>query len=135
MINIRKLLEENGLPSSDLTEGPVPLFLVIRNIDKLLACAGTEIYPPFALLRSLAVRPEFRKRGFGAELLTAIENLLISKGVQSVYLLTTTAEDYFAGKGYILSNRNIVPSTISATNEFRSLCPASAVCMVKHLGK
>jgi len=135
LTRIRQILEENELPFSDLTAKPLPLFLVIRNNEKPVACVGTEIYPPYALLRSLAVQTDFRDRGFAARLLDDLEQRLLLKAVQSVYLLTTTAEKYFTGKGYILTDRNSVPAAISATNEFKSLCPASAVCMVKHLGK
>ena len=130
---IQKILKENDLPYSDLQEENLSTFLVIRTDNDLIATIGTEIYQPDALLRSLAVMPAYRNKGYAAGLVAAIENFLITRGVQSLYLLTTSAEKYFTRIGYTVSDRKKVPETISATNEFKTLCPDSAVCMVKHL--
>jgi amino-acid N-acetyltransferase len=43
-------------------------------------------------------------------------------------------EGFFARRGYHKVGRDAVPAAIKETVEFQSLCPASAVCMVKHLG-
>jgi amino-acid N-acetyltransferase len=51
-----------------------------------------------------------------------------------MYLLTTTAEGFFARRSYEKVDRDAVPGVIKETAEFQSLCPASAVCMVRHLG-
>ncbi len=56
-----------------------------------------------------------------------------SQGVRDVYLLTTTAEDFFARRGYVRIGREKAPRTIRSTREFADLCPASSAFMVKHL--
>jgi amino-acid N-acetyltransferase len=48
-------------------------------------------------------------------------------------LLTETAEKFFRAIGYEVIDRRHVPEEIKQSAEFRSLCPASAVCMSKLL--
>ena len=48
-------------------------------------------------------------------------------------LLTETAEKFFRAIGYEVIDRRHVPEEIKQSAEFRSLCPASAVCMTKLL--
>jgi amino-acid N-acetyltransferase len=62
-------------------------------------------------------------------LVTAIENYAQSQGMAHLYLLTTTAVDFFVGQGYRRIARDAVPAPIQATEEFRSICPDSAVCL------
>ncbi len=56
-----------------------------------------------------------------------------SRGVEAVYLLTTTVKESFARRGYHPIDRNGVPGAIKETAEFQGLCLTSAVCMAKHL--
>ena len=46
-------------------------------------------------------------------------------------LLTQTARDFFAHLGYRVIERTEAPEEVQGSEEFRSLCPASAICMVK----
>jgi amino-acid N-acetyltransferase len=48
-----------------------------------------------------------------------------------LYLLTTTAREFFAGRGYRAIDRADAPERIRGTTEFSDLCPASATAMVK----
>lgn len=54
-------------------------------------------------------------------------------GVEEVYLLTTTAEGFFARLGYERVEREGAPESIRGTKEFSSICPSSAVLMRKLL--
>ena len=56
------------------------------------------------------------------------------RGLDALYLLTTTAEHYFPRFGFARVERGAVPSETGATVEFRSACPASAVAMARPLG-
>ena len=49
------------------------------------------------------------------------------------YLLTTTAEDFFARRGYVRIARDEAPETIRATREFADICPAGSAIMRKVL--
>jgi amino-acid N-acetyltransferase len=57
----------------------------------------------------------------------------LSKGVEQLVLLTEAAEQFFHAIGYEAIDRSSVPEAIKQSAEFRSLCPASAVCMTKYL--
>jgi amino-acid N-acetyltransferase len=48
-----------------------------------------------------------------------------------LHLSTTTAAPFFEHKGYVVADRNEAPPLIAATEQFRSLCPASATYLAK----
>ena len=62
-----------------------------------------------------------------------IENYAKAKGVNDLYLLTTTAEHFFIGLGYVYADRTVAPQKIKLTKEFSDLCPDDAVFMRKKL--
>jgi amino-acid N-acetyltransferase len=95
---------------------------------------GLEIKKQNALLRSLAVDADYRNRRIATSLVGEIEDYAKSKEVDTLYLLTMTAEAFFEKCGYRRIARDSAPTEIQETTEFRNLCPASAVCMVRHLG-
>ncbi|WP_437717056.1 hypothetical protein WMF45_11955 [Sorangium sp. So ce448] len=51
-----------------------------------------------------------------------------AKALEAVYLLTTTAADYFRGLGFASASREAVPAELAASPEFAGACPASATC-------
>jgi len=130
---VKQLLEEARLPTSDLTEAHLEHFLGCGENGALEGVVGLELYPPLALLRSLAVTPIFRSRGLGATLLAEAERYARSREVKEIYLLTTTAERFFARAGYERIPREAAPQAIRETQEFSSLCPASSAVMRKRL--
>jgi amino-acid N-acetyltransferase len=71
--------------------------------------------------------------GIGSQLVEHAERYARSRGVESIYLLTSTAEKFFGGRGYAHTERASAPASIRGTREFASLCPASSAFMVKHL--
>ncbi|MFZ1643195.1 MAG: GNAT family N-acetyltransferase [Candidatus Contendobacter sp.] len=86
-----------------------------------------------ALLRSLAVAPDGQGQGLGSALLTHAEQAARQRGVQALYLLTTTAEAFFVQRGYVRIPREAAPPILRQTAEFAALCPASAVCLTRAL--
>jgi amino-acid N-acetyltransferase len=50
-------------------------------------------------------------------------------GAGAVFLLTTTAERFFPRLGFEPIARAEVPTSVQASAEFQSACPASAVAM------
>lgn len=125
------LLEESSLPTADLSRGDMSNFLAIPNGEMLSGLIGLEIHPPYGLLRSLAIRRHARSRGLGKILVAAIEEKAKENTLEAMYLLTTTADDYFRALGYSAVSRGHVPQQIQQTAEFSSLCPDDAVVMVK----
>jgi amino-acid N-acetyltransferase len=128
-----KLLSQSGLPSSDLAENSLETFLGCGEEDNPSGIIGLEIHDSYGLLRSLAVAPEVRNLGLGKELVSKIELLAKSKRLESIYLLTNTAEQFFTRLGYCRVERATVPEPIKRTTEFSSLCPDSATVMKKVL--
>jgi amino-acid N-acetyltransferase len=56
-------------------------------------------------------------------------------GVSTAYLLTTTADEFFADLGFEEIPRETVPPSIQTTTEFSDLCPETAVCMKRELNR
>jgi N-acetylglutamate synthase-like GNAT family acetyltransferase len=79
---------------------------------------GLEPYGAIALLRSLVVRPDGRGRGFGRLLTDTAEGLAARLGVTSMYLLTTSADAFFATRGYQRIEHSGAPQAIRTTAQF-----------------
>jgi len=130
---VKALLAEAQLPTSDLAAAQLEHFIGCGTDDALDGVVGVELYPPVALLRSLCVTASKRDHDVGSALLVEAEHYGRSRGVSEIYLLTTTAEQFFARKGYERVARETAPAAIRATQEFSALCPASAAFMRKRL--
>ena len=125
---VRQLLQSAGLPADDVATGPQEYVLAYDG-PRLVGTVGLEVVGADALVRSLAVVPELRGRGVASALHQRALELARGRGVRALYLLTTTAEDYAARKGFERIDRAEVPPGILALPQFRALCPATAVCM------
>jgi amino-acid N-acetyltransferase len=125
------LLDSVSLPQADVTEASLQQFLVARIDNHVIGVVGLECYESVALLRSLVVAKEQSGSGIGKRLVTAAERLAAKNGVKSLYLLTTTADPFFAGLGFRRLQRELAPLAIKSTSQFSSLCPATAVFMGK----
>lgn len=126
------LLTQCGLPVADVPDH-INGFIAAKQDSILVGVVGLEPCGKAALLRSLAVAPSYRSRGLGRALYGRMSAYARLKGVEELYLLTTTAETYFSGLGFKKVDRHDVPAQIRATEEFRSLCPDTAVCMMKRI--
>lgn len=128
---IEQLLAAENLPTDDLNDALLSGFFVAREGTSLCGTVAIEKLGSAVLLRSLAVKPECRGRGLGQQLVARAETAARDSGVDGIYLLTTTARDFFARLGYRVATREEAPPAIAGSTEFRSLCPASAVFMAK----
>ncbi len=126
-----QLLQQQQLPVSDLDEDKL-LYLLLDG-DTPIGTAGLEIFEDCALLRSVSVLTDMQGRGYGKFINNAIEAYAKESGINCMYLLTTTAKDFFDKQGYCVISREQAPTTIQQTAEFASLCPATAVLMKKRL--
>jgi amino-acid N-acetyltransferase len=95
----------------------------------LVGLAGVELYPDGALLRSVAVHPDWRGTGLGRALVSRALDGARAAGARDAYLLTTTAERWFPRFGFVAIARDEVPPGVRQSIEFREACPASAVVM------
>ena len=127
---VRGLLQQAALPHEDFA-AHLRHFLVARREGVAVGAVGFELHGTDALLRSLVVAPEWRAAGLGGELVRRLEETARRAGVRHFYLLTTTAEAFFARRLFEKIERESVPAALAATPEFQSLCPVSAMCMAR----
>ena len=85
------------------------------------------------LLRSLAVASSVRGQGCGSALYRKLEQYFKSIGINTLYFLTETAEEYFQRKGFESIGRELASEEIRQTKEFSGLCPDSATLMRKSI--
>jgi amino-acid N-acetyltransferase len=141
---VERLLAAADLPTAgvaDLFATRADDFVVAddpRRPGELAAVAGLEVCcdgspNANALLRSVAVRPEWRAHGLGQALVRRVVCRAEERGLRALYLLTMTAEHYFPRFGFGPVERDVVPAEIADTLEFKRACPASAVAMAKPL--
>jgi len=127
---IEALLRDANLPREDFAEH-LAHFLVARRGGEIVGAVGFELHGRNALLRSLVVAPAYRGAGLGGELVDRLAAEARCRAATQFYLLTTTAETFFARRGFERIARQAVPAAIASTKEFNSLCPSSAICMTR----
>ncbi len=125
---IRRLLVENHLPTAGVDDH-WKTFVVARDGDAVIGCGGSEAYEFAALLRSIAVHPDYRSLGIGRKIVRQLLDRLASRGVREFYLLTTTAQEYFRKRGFKVIDRDEIHPQLLNSEELRGACPDSAVCM------
>jgi len=128
---VRALLVGADLPVEDLDTAPGLRFWVAEDGGELIGAIGLEQSGTAGLLRSLVVAPAYRKRGLARSLVATVEREAAAGGIGLLVLLTQTAEGFFSALGYSVVDRAYVPDEVKESAEFRSLCPASALCMTK----
>jgi amino-acid N-acetyltransferase len=130
---VKRLLAESGLPTADISERHLAHFFGCGSTTELLGVVGIEPLGDTALLRSLAVLAARRGSGIGSMLVEHAERFARNEGIGSLYLLTATAEKFFARRGYTRIPREDAPPAIRGTKEFSEICPLSSAFLVKHL--
>ena len=133
LAGIVSLLASSDLPTVGVSEA-LSGFVVADDGGDIVGVVGVEACcDQYALLRSTAVDPSWRGRGLGRQLVKRAVGHAEARGIEALYLLTTTAESYFPSFGFGVVSRAIVPGEVKATQEFRSACPASATVMTLSL--
>jgi amino-acid N-acetyltransferase len=107
-------------------------FFVVKKEKTVVGCVGMEIYENVALLRSVALHPSVQGEGIGRQMVKKMEAFSVEKRVQTIYLLTDTAENFFLKLGYKIIPRADTDQRIKQSIEFKMLCPSSPV-LVKDL--
>jgi amino-acid N-acetyltransferase len=127
-----RLLADYGLPVCDLADPAVALFTAGAPLAPD-GVVGLEMHGEHGLLRSLAVRRGATGRGVGRALVAHVETVAQARGAHGLWLLTETADAFFARLGWISVARNTAPPSIAASRQFAGLCPATATCMRRTL--
>jgi amino-acid N-acetyltransferase len=129
---VKALLSTSDLPIDDLDDPSIALYGAFEG-GRLLGVVGLQVLAGAGLLRSLAVDSSVRDRGLGARLCERVLREAQERELVELWLLTTSARDYFARRGFEAVPRDQAPSAVRATAQFTSLCPATAVVMRRSL--
>lgn len=126
---VAELLRSANLPLDGVQEN-FKTFLEARDSHgRLVGVAGLEVYGKSALLRSVAVAESRRGEGIGSQLVTRAVEEARGLGVARLYLLTDTAEKYFAHFGFKQIGRDTVDASLQQSAEFKGACKETAVAM------
>jgi amino-acid N-acetyltransferase len=130
--SIRALLSISALPADDVAASR-QTFIVAVEDGGLQGSIALEFFDGTALVRSLAVRRELRGTGLGGRLFDQGLELAADQRIRTLSLLTTSAQEFFARRGFEVVERSAAPKAMRESREFADLCPTTAVCMMKRL--
>ena len=94
---VEEVIASCDLHTEDITAEILRNMIVARKGSRIIGTVGIEVAGGVGLLRSLAVQEKFRGLGVAAQLVASAEKLARQMGIQTLYLLTMTAEDFFSG--------------------------------------
>ncbi|SMB84405.1 amino-acid N-acetyltransferase [Deinococcus hopiensis KR-140] len=105
-----------------------PCFLPVKD-SEVVAMASRERHGQPGLLGSVAVQDEQRATGRGQALVQGMAWQADGDGVESLVLLTNTAEHSIPRFGFMRIPRHELPQNVFASQELQGACPVSAVVM------
>jgi amino-acid N-acetyltransferase len=129
---VEGLLSANDLPLDGVKEN-LSGFVVAEEGGRVIGAVGLEKFGSIALLRSAVVSNDHRGKGVGSRLIEHILENADKDAIEELFLLTTTAEDYFPRFGFTRTTRSAVPPTVKASAEFRGACPDTALVMTRRI--
>ena len=125
---IHELLAARGLPL-DGARQHLENFVVAEKGRAVVGVGGSERYGQVGLLRSVAVVEAEGGTGIGTLLVRELLARARQAGVRDLYLLTTSAAEWFPRFGFVRIDRAAMPPELGASAELQGACPASAVAM------
>ena len=133
--SVLALLEDANLPTDGLDEQFGEQYAVIEREGRVIAAGGVERYGAHdGLIRSVVVAADHRGERLGEAIVSDRLAWARRKGLRHLYLLTTTAGDWFPRFGFRRIARESVSPEIRTSREFAEACPASATVMRLDLG-
>jgi len=126
---VKALLSDAQLPLDGLEEQFGDAYAIAECDGSVIGAEGVERHGEVGLLRSAVVHAEWRGRGVGDALTLDRLAWAARQGMTEVWLLTTTASDYFPRFGFERVERASAPGPLQASREFAEACPASATVM------
>ncbi len=122
-----RLLQSAALPCEDLSAAHLEHFFFSGTASEPCGLIGLEMHGRDALLRSLVVAPQFRRTGLASALVRHAERHAQAQGAAAIFLLTTTAEEFFVRRGYVAADRASAPPAIRATPRICETCARPAL--------
>lgn len=127
------LLERTALPPDGLDEQFGDAYAVALADGRIVGVGGIEVYGGAGLLRSVAVDPAWRGSGLGLRLTEDRLRWAGARGLDTVYLLTTTAAGFFPRLGFAPVERDAVPAEVRGSLQFAGVCPSTAAVLALRL--
>ncbi len=129
--DVRALLEAVALPRDGVDAQFGDSWVVAERGGRLVGVAAVEVYGRTGLLRSVAVDPAARGLGLGAALVHDRLAWSATRGLESLWLLTTTVPDWFTRFGFDRVPRSSAPALLQESPEFATICPGDSVTMTR----
>lgn len=124
-------LRQSQLPTDDL-QGQARIYAFDEPTGPA-AFGGLGGVGPDQFIRSVVVPDGNRGQGHGRHIVEALSDQARADGAERVWLLTTTAEPFFASLGWTAVDRGQAPDAVRSSRQFSELCPSSAVLMCRRL--
>ena len=124
---IFSLLKRTGLTTSGIEE--TSYFHICTEGEKTVGCFGIVCSNDGAMLRSFAVEPEMQGMGIGHFMAIRTLKYAIDAGILPLYLLTNTADKFFAKFGFTEIERKDIPDIIMDSTTLGEYCPFTSICM------
>ncbi|MGE0858453.1 MAG: arsenic resistance N-acetyltransferase ArsN2 [Gammaproteobacteria bacterium] len=125
---IATLLESRQLPLAGARDH-LATFAVATLDERVVGVAGAEVHGDVALLRSVAVEAGMHGRGIGRRLVELMLVEATRRDIVELFLLTTSAAEYFPRFGFTPRDRAQAPAALAASAEFQGACPDSAALL------
>ena len=130
---VETALRDSELPLDGLHDQFGDGYAIAEASGSLIGVEGIEVHGDDGLLRSAAVISSWRGKGVGDALTRDRIEWARRRGLRSLYLLTTTAGDYFPRFGFAPTDRASAPLAVQHSREFSEACPSTALFMALSL--
>ena len=129
LVRVESALHDADLPLDGLGDQFGDSYAIAESDGQFIGVEGIEVHGNDGLLRSAAVVSAWRGKGVGDALTRDRIEWAKQRGLQSLYLLTTTAGDYFPRFGFSKVDRESAPDAVKRSREFAEACPSTALFM------
>jgi amino-acid N-acetyltransferase len=130
--DILALLIDSDLNVDGLHEN-LGSFIVAIDADQVVGCIGAEAFQFVALIRSLAVLPDYQGRGLGRRLVRQVLDRFSSRGLREFYVVTEDAEGFFKKRGFKPCDRDEVHPQVLGSSELTSASDSAVVMRLQML--
>ena len=126
---VESALRDADLPLDGLRDQFGEGYAVAESAGRIIGVEGIEVHGDAGLLRSAVVISPWRGKGVGDALTRDRIEWARRRGLSALYLLTTTAGDYFPRFGFARTERDTAPEAVRRSREFAEACPSTALFM------
>lgn len=131
-IDVEALLQGAGLSTAGLESAYDRGWVALQGRDVVGFLTADQVGEA-ALIRSLAVAPAWRNQGVAARLLARCKRDWRTQGIRQLWLLTETAEHWFAQHAFQRVARTALPVFWQSHPLVKGVCSATAIVMHCHL--